>query len=336
MNTELLTEFEALKSLWRGLASQRAEEGVVFIPFSRYGLYSVRLIKLFPNSLEGISFDFRALALPPDTSLPQGRGFTSTGKKLFPREEGTWFSILRRDDGLIDLFSSMVMDLCDLLKAHCLLEPSFLLNLLIRRIFAWQRFMEKPDRRLLSFQEEVGLYGELSLLWILLEEYADWQYIINSWIGPSDGAHDFEFEFGDFEVKSFLGSSDFVAHISSLEQLSTLGKTFLYLVGFRLETSSDGCTLGNLIERIRIFIQSDAVAVADFESKLLEAGVSLLDISRFSMTFRIIKIDLFSVDDEFPRLIRGNVPSETVAASYSILLDHVPKDPISFHCCFLN
>ncbi len=92
---------------------------------------------------------------------------------------------------------------------------------MIARVASWQRFMERGGDGLLSPEEEIGLFGELAVLRVLLDGEADPAGLCACWVGPLGALHDFRFGSGAMEVKTTVLGAHSYARITGLGQLDT-------------------------------------------------------------------------------------------------------------------
>tara|TARA_B100001250_G_scaffold414490_1_gene453212 strand:- start:1314 stop:2267 length:954 start_codon:yes stop_codon:yes gene_type:complete len=121
------------------------------------------------------------------------------------------------------------------------------------------------DREPLGREQQMGLYGELSVLEKLL--VSGNEDAVENWTGPERAIHDFEFDSRHIEVKT-TGTSEPVLEITSLNQLRPC-KPPLYLVMVQIEIEP-GETLPSLIANIRDLISPNAEE--SFERKLERAN----------------------------------------------------------------
>ena len=168
----------------------------------------------------------------------------------------------------------MADDLLSALSRMDTAEDRLALRLFLERIAAWQAFMGQDNSMALSAEAELGLFGELTFLAMLLDKGVAPRIGIFAWRGPLGSPQDFVFAKGSVEVKSTHRVGAFPAFISSLEQLDDSLAPPLFLAALRFTTGAAGRTLDALIKELRRVLAPEVEAAAEFDSRLLHAGVA--------------------------------------------------------------
>jgi hypothetical protein len=324
----LRSDQDQLIAAWRGLAAAGAGDGWQTISLGTSGTVEIRAAKLFPDALEAFLVGFPNASVPADADLPQALGFRTSRVRL-SREASTWMAVVRNGTGSLDLFAAMASDVLSLLQSKPGTAAALLLTLVLARITAWQRFMERGSSGLLAPKEELGLFGELLVLRDLLVEEPDATSVIETWSGPFGTLHDFPTSTGALEVKTTLAEAGFLARITSLDQLDTSVLEPLFIVAVRVGTDPAGSTLGDLASAILELISADGTAVSMMEGRLLAAGLPRKDFSGYTKRFVLVSTEVHRVTKNFPRLVRGNLPSQITDVRYTIDLDLVTPDNLS-------
>ncbi|MFZ4699476.1 MAG: PD-(D/E)XK motif protein, partial [Candidatus Methylumidiphilus sp.] len=144
------------------------------------------------------------------------------------------------------------------------------------------------------------------------------EFIVDSWQGPLDGIHDFVFGTGAIEVKSTVSPHGFPAKVASLDQLDDSLIRPLFLAAIRLELNTMGITLPILIIETRDLLNSNLIALACLDSRLLHARYFDAFADRYTRLFLRIGCRLMVVNDDFPRLTRANVALAIRNARYDL------------------
>jgi hypothetical protein len=179
-------------------------------------------------------------------------------------------------------------------------------------------------QRSLGIEFLVGLFGELSILEMLLRQNPD---AARCWTGPIPQRYDFSALGVCAEVKASLRHGAAAVHISSLAQLTLPadGRP-LYLFYFTLERTGAG---GRSIQEM---IESARALASDPDS--IEASMKALDLEDWrqlpalaSESFGVIEVCAYRVEDGFPRLTRssfvdGDTPAGVSKIQYEIDLSH--------------
>ena len=227
-----------------------------------------------------------------------------------------------------DLFHTLCKSLVASLRQVTL--PEAALSVTLQHLKRWRIFLMGQNARLLSAQEYRGLFGELCFLERLLEANPVQAHAVSAWTGP-DGVHqDFIFSGRAVEVKSLSSSDRSSVRISSENQLETI-EDRLYLVCFSLAESQENAmaiSLNELVDKIADLL-TDKDVLASFEMKLADYGyIPLPDYD--SPKFFVANSQAYLVCDEFPRLVRSDLPAGIVHINYQIELDKID----SFTCDF--
>ncbi len=227
-----------------------------------------------------------------------------------------------------DLFHTLCKSLVASLRQVTL--PEVALSVTLQHLKRWRIFLMGQNARLLSAQEYRGLFGELCFLERLLEANPVQAHAVSAWTGP-DGVHqDFIFSGRAVEVKSLSSSDRSSVRISSENQLETI-EDRLYLVCFSLAESQENAmaiSLNELVDKIADLL-TDKDVLASFEMKLADYGyIPLPDYD--SPKFFVANSQAYLVCDEFPRLVRSDLPAGIVHINYQIELDKID----SFTCDF--
>jgi hypothetical protein len=169
-------------------------------------------------------------------------------------------------------------------------------------------FFGKGCKTALSFIEEEGLYGELTILRKCLEKIGD--KAINCWMGPDKSRHDFVFQDNkSIEVKSSLKQNRKIISISNDMQLTNTGNADLFLTFMILELNPSGQTIGDLINEIYGKLASQK-SKDDFDQKLLESKVVRGQIAT-KRRFIVIETHNYRVNEAFPRLTLDDVHAKS-------------------------
>jgi hypothetical protein len=189
------------------------------------------------------------------------------------------------------------------------------------------QFRSLLRRRPHSLAEIVGLFGELSLLWDLVQLNPD---AARCWTGPLRQRHDFSAGTLCAEVKSTLQRDARHVHISSLDQLSAPedGRP-LYLFHVVLERSGHGgLSVAELIQQMLPICRDPSLLTQALESPDIPDWRSD---PRYSMErFVLLRTEVYHVAPGFPRLdvdsfVPGCPPAGVLKIEYRLDLDHARR-----------
>jgi hypothetical protein len=252
MNMAAPSEIKGLHAAWRALTVRQDEEGWRTISVSVHAPCTILAGRRMPGGEEAVLLGFHSITEIPESHLPQGHGFELL--KLPTDPTGVHHLVLalaRRMGSSAELFGMMAEDLVTLIGDCAMEDDRGILQRFLGRIRAWQDFMDRHNRGVLSAEAEQGLFGELVVLERMLEADIPAEIVLNAWQGPINGVHDFALGIGAIEVKTSLSAGRFLATISSLEQLDEKLRQPLFFAAVRLGLDPAGTTLPTIAEIIR-------------------------------------------------------------------------------------
>lgn len=227
-----------------------------------------------------------------------------------PDQAGTFLVLSLEDSARRDLFSTIC---ADVVSAAAVAERADALDQFLSRLDAWRQFLR--DRRSgLCRADTIGLIGELLVLELALD---DDPTCLGSWQSPSDGLHDFLINGHALEIKTGLGPASAIT-VSRLDQLDTSGLRRLDLFHVRLIEMPNGRSLRDIVDAITYLLPDEGARRA-FENALLRRGLMPDDeVARTTPRIQQRAIDAYSISEDFPRLIRADVPVAIIEASYRL------------------
>ena len=196
------------------------------------------------------------------------------------------------------------------------------LNCLKKRYFTWKTMFKRDSGSTISRESLQGLYGELYFLKkYMIDKYTP-DIAISAWSGPDAKSKDFSVGDEWYEVKT-PGANATTVRISSLTQLSSGNPGHLVIV--KVESMSDQfdngeACVGDLFKYILDQI-NDETLEGIFLSKLSAYGFDASDES-FIAKFDVKSMNLYKVDNDFPRLAESDVPHvEICDVTYSLIIN---------------
>jgi Putative PD-(D/E)XK family member, (DUF4420) len=297
---------DVLRSAWTELARYPAQ--------SR----QFRTRRLSPELALNVYAGLRALDNAPclliDAEAPATALFEVGGMRLnaYAGENGPLLGLTLEDPARADLFATVCADAVAAAAGAAAEQsvPEFL-----ARLEAWRRFL-RERRAGLTRNEAVGLLGELFILERLVGSDPA---LLPTWAAPDDGLHDFVRLGHALEIKTSLGPANNL-RVSALDQLDPAGLRRLDLVHLRLVEATQGRSLGTVARDIEAMLPDEASRRV-FANALLRRGLSPDDLSaRSTPVVEVRDMTGYSVTDNFPKLIRSNVPLAVSDAKYLLEL----------------
>jgi len=196
-------------------------------------------------------------------------------------------------------------------------RESELIRAIDNRLKKWKKFLQHDNSFAMSEKKQMGLFGELQCLKNIILPAVGIKQALISWVGPDYDKQDFSLPNISIEVKSYISSHGPIVKISSAYQLLNEIKP-LYLFAFGLTRNETGLTIVDLINELTEIILSKNGDIDTFEQKLSEYGYIIgLTIGPFTK-FSIDHLYAFMVNDDFPKIIPGNINSAITSIEYSI------------------
>lgn len=193
----------------------------------------------------------------------------------------------------------------------------------LAHIRRWKTFLSGRGGQHLSPEEVQGLFAELAFLLELLERMPSATAAVEAWLGPEKSHQDFIFANTAVEIKSLSGTERSMVRISSEDQLEALNDA-LFLRIYRLSNlpeASGARSLNAIVSELQAGL-GESEAVEAFDRKLVAHGYAPLpeyDEPRFVVS----DVTSYQVEQEFPRLIRSQLPTGIDKIAYDIRLEAI-------------
>lgn len=224
-----------------------------------------------------------------------------------------WYSRSKAD---VEVFLSLAEDLR--LATQDAISEKLGLSTLMERLTAWQVFLGR-EGRLLSRPEQEGLMGELTIINRLLNLAFPEFFVLQHWVGPDAGDHDFRFSSISIEVKAASVRPNLSIQISNLRQLDELLVPELYVALLLFEDALEGITLPQLVQGIRSSMSGAHLKL--FENRLLKTGYLDEDARHYAQPYLLRSFHWLLVQNDFPRLRRSDIDSSVLDAAYQLRVD---------------
>jgi len=244
--------------------------------------------------------------------------------KYFKKEK--CLCIILNDDFFNDLFDDLILSIYS--KIYNISNTEEYSELFTRHFFKWSAFFENKSTDGLTRDQIKGLIGELFYLKnILLISELIVDEILLSWRGPYDEAHDFVFEFTDYEIKTIESSKNNVRISSEFQLESEKGKGLELAVIFVNPDNEKGLSLKSLINDIKTIIHHKLGDNSIFINALAQKGLTTLDLDQYEI-YRYTPIEEISYDcnrENFPKLISSSVPEGIYSIYYNIRINLIEE-----------
>ena len=199
----------------------------------------------------------------------------------------------------------------------------------VKKVNQWKSVFNKKYEDILSPEQQMGLYGELTFMRELIESGLDPSSVLASWKGPVKDDKDYLIGQNAVEIKS-SSKTDGLVRISNIRQLDPQGFDNLFLYCYSFVRSAQGTnTLPALVQELRD-IFSCISNPEDFEEKLIIAGYLEKDAEQYLSSYTMTNEDCYSVEGDFPRITAENVMKNVLNAEYIIDLNAASSHLLSF------
>ncbi|ONG41802.1 hypothetical protein BKE30_02900 [Alkanindiges hydrocarboniclasticus] len=310
---------QSLDAAWSALPTKADASGWHSIPITRKADCTLLAARYLPDDEEALLFEFNSnISLAPSLVLPDAYGFKVIPVPEAARPRGVALS--RKPGASKELFMLMATDIINMVAGTSYTDSSEIFGLVLNRIQAWQAFMKREQVRL-TLEAELGLSGELECLFQLIISGLPALSAVQAWVGPLDGIQDFEIGHGAIEVKSTAATLGFIIKINSLDQLDDSLRTPVFLCGCRFSIKPEGTALPERIQKLRDHLSGSYGASVLFEHLLLQAGYLECHAPLYTRKFLLRELCYWRINENFPKLVPGNVAAGIRAARYEVDLN---------------
>ncbi|MGL6121400.1 MAG: PD-(D/E)XK motif protein [Fusobacteriaceae bacterium] len=228
--------------------------------------------------------------------------------------------IIHKDTTNSDIFKIFCDDI--IVTVEKTISEELISSEIYNRIIQWKDLLQGNMKKILSTEEQIGLFGELlTLKQVILENEKN----IDSWRGPEKDIQDFLCSNCAIEVKSCLSSKNKIITISSKNQLET-EKKHLFIIQYCLTIQKEGINLNELVLSTLNLLYSDIDKVSFFK-KLLELGYSFDEKNYHS--FIVDSENYFEVTENFPKLNSKDLDQRIIEVKYKIDLNRCDEFKIT-------
>ena len=300
---------------------------------------------------------YETLLFRPDLGGKFLLGINHLGNRCFLLEEkisaAKQFSAIRRDNITLQWDSSnkvFVLELIDEKFAGQFDELIFsILNkveqagadgpdvqIYLQTIREWIDFFEH-SKRLLSFEELLGLFGELIVLRRLLELQPSMEVLtVRGWRGPLKDPRDFVYSNLLLEVKTNVSPKSLVSIANELQLDYPDSEQNLYLALVEVSLGSEGKSIKDLVEEISSKLRTTRDGMRIFLSLLQHVvGDALSNVEYESHRFVLQALKIYDAGDlKFPAIRKSDLPCGISKTKYLLETSkceafRIPNHPLS-------
>lgn len=300
-----------LKDIWL-----KQQESEVEYADDLIALHSGNVCMVATNRITGQKLFIIKVSASADQLFFKRRQFQGVSVELLDFTSHREVTIILLDPLLEDIFYLFIDNLFDSIKD--LGSEDEVLRVSSNIIFKWKKLFDKIRNDLLTPEQQRGLLGELLFIREMLQEDMKHRVTIENWFGPELYNKDFIISNTGFEVKTTVQNRPAVT-ISGEKQLDKQDLSNLYLKIFILdEIKGEGITLNGVIAEIQAIIREDLELTSYFEYKLLSAGYRPEDGTEYTTQYRIVRNEIYHIDESFPKIIPPSLPAGIFNCVYHI------------------
>lgn len=312
---------EDFEAIWQAISIEnRQERGWHVRKLVGTKKHELQVGRSMPSGRVGLLYAVRSAEVPADVNWPDGKGFRTDVEVIKPGPNGKIrISLQVIGSQYRDVFAVLCSDVCQVV-ADQETEKSGILAF-VKRLHAWQKFMQVSSPKGMAIEQVKGLFAELSVLeTVLLPEIGPNQSL-RQWQGRG-GLHDFVFETRALEVKSSTSQGELVFRASQLDQFdeTLLENLQLCFVAMR-EDTENGEGLTDLISRLRKKLSGEIEARQRLDELLLAGGYHDAHATLYvEPQLRLKNMRFYEVRNAFPRFRISEVPEGILSGKYTVSL----------------
>lgn len=294
------------------------DQGFVRLRISRVTACAAYAAIRVENDYKAFVVELGTRAIPADFVTAEASGVKLTAEPLTLGRQGTTRIILALTDKRFESeFKILVSDIVSRLTAA--VDERDAARRLAETFHRWLGFLQQFGKSRLSWENRVGLLGELLILQELLVRMSPLD-ALRAWRGPTGANQDFSYHDAAIEVKTAALNAPHSVRISSLFQLEAASTSRVFLAFVHLVPAVAGrISLGVLIDSVRSNLPEPARQV--LEQNLMAYGyLEEREREYPDEKFELVARQFFEVLHEFPRIRHNEVDSGVEDVKFSISL----------------
>jgi len=263
------------------------------------------------------------MSVSKNVEIPELKNYRFKGVEIFPVETDDFceLNIYLLDNDLKDIFSLFIQNILEDIAESVTENESITKTLNV--ISKWKKLFDKINFNGLSIEQQKGLIGELLFVNQLLDNRKSSSAILNAWTGPDFEDKDFVFGAKGVEIK--LTSSKYPKlKITNEGQLDAQNLNELFLILYTAEdVKENGFTLNSLIDQTQQKLSANIDELKFFGERLMLLGYFEDDKEHYNKMYSLKKTYSYLVSQDFPKIIKSQLPVGVYNTSYFIELSAV-------------
>lgn len=258
-----------------------------------------------------------------NVEIPELKNYRFKGVEIFPIETDDFceLNIYLLDNDLKDIFSLFIQNILEDIAESVTENEAITKTLNV--ISKWKKLFDKINFNGLSIEQQKGLIGELLFINHLLDHRKSSLTILNAWTGPD--FEDKDFVFGGIGIEIKLTSSKYPKiKITNEGQLDAQNLSELFLILYTAEdVKENGFTLNSLVAQTQKKLSANIDELKFFKERLMLLGYFEDDKEYYNKMYSLKKTYSYSVSEEFPKIVKSQLPIGIYNTSYFIELSAV-------------
>lgn len=260
------------------------------------------------------------MSVSKNVEIPELNNYRFKGVEIFLVETDDFWelNIYLLDNDLKDIFSLFAQNILEDIVESVTENEAVTTTLNI--ISKWKKLFDKINFNGLSIEQQKGLIGELLFINHLLDNRKSSAIVLNAWTGPD--FEDKDFVFGGIGIEVKLTSSKYPKlKITNEGQLDAQNLNDLFLILYTAEdVKENGFTLNSLISQTQQKLSANIDELKFFNERLMLLGYFEEDKEHYNKMYSLKKMYSYFVSEDFPKIIKSQLPVGLYNTSYFIEL----------------
>jgi hypothetical protein len=268
------------------------------------------------ENLKSVEFIFPKLFFSKKNfNFKETKGLKVTIESEVGYENELIICIYLKTENFLDIYLNLLEKIINYIFDSSDFEKN--IQIIFEKLISWRRCFENDDQFILSFPEQLGLFGELCYIERLFSNKITPEEILISWKGPEGGLHDFLIKNNIYEIKTFLNKNKKI-RISNINQFDYKTYKNLTLVCAELEESNIGLNISSLVQKIKTEIFSKKYNTSKFEDKLANYGYFEYQSNKYTRSFILKNFFDYFVNQDFPTILPENLAKGIIDVSFNL------------------
>ncbi len=266
------------------------------------------------------------MSISKNVSIPELKNYRFKGVEIFTIEAGNniELNIYLLENDLKDIFALFIQNILEEIELSVTEIEAVTTTLNV--VSKWKKLFDKINFSGLTIEEQKGLIGELLFLNFLLNNENTSLNAVNAWTGTEQEFQAKDYTLGSVGIEiKFTSSKQPRIRVSNERQLDAENLNELFLVLYSTEAVKDnGISLNSIVDQTRKNIKT-AEDLNIFNDKLKLNGYFDNDNEHYQKMYSIKNIFAFTVNSDFPKIVKNHLPLGIYETSYSIEISAVEK-----------